>query len=460
MMAALAIVGALVVLSIAGAFLNVDRARGMFNSIPMVVFWFALLALLILGLVGFKRLIRSPGLLGAHLGSVLILVGAMFGSDKGHTAAEKLLHLGRVPTGFMKIYEGHMTSTVHRADGKQIGELPFGIGLKDFRIEHYEDRGDWMLGIDAPPAGGEHSHERRREVIHWHLNEEVAVPFIDARLKVLQYLPSARPVVQEGAGASLEVTEADGKKTVISPEVGRKVAVSNPPGSLRVVQAFTHLLVRGAGAVNKAGSYANPALKLEFEQPDGKKSFRFAFTGAFAMHGRSKDGLSLRYVMSMTAKADPDDGLPAMEVVLTHKDKELRSWLFGQDPEQPTVLSLAPLLGSDAHVDSQGHEQLGAHLMMAARHGPIRDYISDLVVIKHGRQERQEEIEVNHPMHYGGYHFYQHSYDDQHGRFTVLRVKSDFGLWPVWAGFMLLCAGTFWICWVQPAWRHFRRTAA
>ena len=56
-------------------------------------------------------------------------------------------------------------------------------------------------------------------------------------------------------------------------------------------------------------------------------------------------------------------------------------------------------------------------------------------------------IEVNKPLHYGRFHFYQHSYDDQNHQYTVLSVASDSGLYCVYAGFLLLCLGTFWKLW-------------
>lgn len=79
----------------------------------------------------------------------------------------------------------------------------------------------------------------------------------------------------------------------------------------------------------------------------------------------------------------------------------------------------------------------------------VRDYISDLEVVDNSKVLTRKSIEVNKPLHFGGYYFYQHSYDDQAGRFTVLRVASDRGLWIVYAGYFLLCAGMFWHLWLR-----------
>jgi len=82
-------------------------------------------------------------------------------------------------------------------------------------------------------------------------------------------------------------------------------------------------------------------------------------------------------------------------------------------------------------------------------HRVIRDYISWLEVIKDGKVLAEKDIEVNHPLHFGGYHFYQHSYDDKAGQYTILQVVSDTGLPLVLAGYVMLCAGVFWHFWLR-----------
>jgi hypothetical protein len=80
----------------------------------------------------------------------------------------------------------------------------------------------------------------------------------------------------------------------------------------------------------------------------------------------------------------------------------------------------------------------------------IRDYFSDVTVIKDGKDVAGKTIEVNHPLHYGGYHFYQHSYDSEAEEYTVLSVTSDSGLYIVFSGYWLLGLGVLWQCWFRP----------
>jgi hypothetical protein len=82
-------------------------------------------------------------------------------------------------------------------------------------------------------------------------------------------------------------------------------------------------------------------------------------------------------------------------------------------------------------------------------HKSVRDYISDIQVIKGGNVVAEKTIEVNHPLHFGGYHFYQSSYDVEGHRYTVLSVVSDTGLNLVYAGYLALGVGVFWHFWIR-----------
>ncbi len=83
----------------------------------------------------------------------------------------------------------------------------------------------------------------------------------------------------------------------------------------------------------------------------------------------------------------------------------------------------------------------------------VRDYISSLAVIKNGKTVAEKNVEVNHPLHYGGYYFYQHSYDAQEGQYSVLMVVSDTGLGFVYAGYVMLCVGVIWQFWLRDIFR-------
>ena len=89
--------------------------------------------------------------------------------------------------------------------------------------------------------------------------------------------------------------------------------------------------------------------------------------------------------------------------------------------------------------------------------GMVRDYFSDIQVIEEGKVVLEKAIEVNAPLHYGGYHFYQSSYDEREERYTVLSVMSDSGLYIVYAGLWVMGIGIMWVLWLRPVIRHFKK---
>jgi len=448
--------GLLVVLSGAGAFSGTEESRKLFNSGPLALFWVLFSALFVLGLVVFKRLRHSPGLLAIHAGSLLVLVGSLWASQGGHDLAKRLFNSRKIRAGYMRIQEGHSDSIVRDGDGQQLGRLPFSVGLEDFWLEYYDT---WILAIDVPPV--DDTHERPQTIIPWagKTGTELDVPFTGAKLTVLQYIDTAKAVFREIDDPPLEISDSGSEKIVVPVEIGKKIPLPSGRGVLTIDRKFTHLVVQGRKAVNVDGSNANPAVQVRIEKPDGTEVYDYAWSRPVRMPGRGLEGLNLRYVLRefVGVETDPTSTVPAMEVLLTYEGKSLREWLLARDPMIPVQLPLASLLGSRPHVDAHGHRHAGPRLLMGPPRGAIRDFKSRLVVLEEGKQIIEKVIEVNDPLHYEGYHFYQHGYDARAGRFTDLRVTSDSGLTFVYMGFFLLCAGTFWLFWVQPAWAYFRK---
>jgi cytochrome c biogenesis protein ResB len=126
---------------------------------------------------------------------------------------------------------------------------------------------------------------------------------------------------------------------------------------------------------------------------------------------------------------DPRPGSnPALEVLVTLPDGQMTT---------KYIFELFP-----------GHSSAEDKFLMSYRRMPS-DYISELQVIRDGKVVGEKDIEVNHPLHYGGYHFYQSSYDAKAGQFTVLQVVSDSGLYIVYAGYWALCLGVIWHLWLR-----------
>jgi len=350
----LAAVGALAALSVVGTFRGADGARALFTSEPLAVFWILLAALLVACFFFGTGLLRSPGLVAMHVGSVLVLVGAMWGSDRGHSVAEKLLGRHKIPHGYMMIPEGAATDEVaDEATGEPVGRLPFRVGLKDFRIEYYPAKGPWKLwfGMPVPP---DHAPRMGWVPIAWEEGEEVSVGRTALRVRAIQYLPHARPVRDE------------------------------------------------AGEI----------------------------TGA---------------------APDAQSPTPAMEVEVAVRDQAFRGWILVPEGEDRASLSLAPIMPKDLS------KEAAPNLWLVQPRSMPKDYFSDLAVLEGGAVVAEKTIEVNDPLGWGGYHFYQVDYDHDRGEYTVLSVRSDSGLYAVYAGFVLLVAGTFVRFWFERAWTGLRR---
>jgi hypothetical protein len=149
-----------------------------------------------------------------------------------------------------------------------------------------------------------------------------------------------------------------------------------------------------------------------------------------------------------SARADPATGLPAAEVLVRSAAGERRAWML---PHPGDDLVKEPLREADpARAGASLDDWDGPTLFLHKSRGAVMAYKSDIAIIGDDGGKRplgEAMIEVNSPLHWGGYHFYQLDYDHAAEAFTILKVVSDSGLWAVWAGFFLIIAGVFGKCW-------------
>lgn len=130
--AALIIIILLILFSIYGAFLGSEGAQNFFNCPVLMAYWFVLGLMLIAGSIIFRRLLLI------HVGCILVLLGAMLGSDAGHGFRQKLLGINKIHKGQMLIYQGQESNKVKVERDSMTEELPFSIKLKKFRVDYYE----------------------------------------------------------------------------------------------------------------------------------------------------------------------------------------------------------------------------------------------------------------------------------------------------------------------------------
>jgi hypothetical protein len=446
----LALLVALIALSIAGAFMGSARAAAMFNSPPMIIFWILLAWLFTCGLVFFPRWFLSPGYIGMHAGCLLILLGGMLGSQAGHLLLGRVRGGQKVRSGEMILGQGDRSSEVIvRDEGKVYGaEIPFDVGLGRAWVEHYEPAG-LALGrapaaTDTMPAG---ATDLNWQPLDWQLGKPVQVGSDGATLIVKQYLPSARAIPGPGV---LHVRDAAGKVTDVAAELGCEVVLELPAVTVRVAHVYQNLWPRRRPLSAPRPSFAeafeerplcgrplNPAVELSFTAADGNATSTLVFHRPH-LHGRLPEGIEVEYDFPgpLTAAADDQTHAPAMQVSLVSRGHAADFWLAA-DPAWPHTT--APLGAAPAM------------LAMAEPAGPVKAYRAELTLYKNDSPVAARTIAVNHPLHYGGYHLSLASYQtSSEGAYVVLAVRSDTGLAAVYAGFALLAAGMAWQFYVVP----------
>jgi len=136
---------------------------------------------------------------------------------------------------------------------------------------------------------------------------------------------------------------------------------------------------------------------------------------------------------------------------------KVQNHLFGTDKFQTGQMAIFEgdaenrirLEGSDQIKELPFHIKLKDFRIEYYKPESVRDCISDVQVVKDGKVVAEKSIEVNHPLHFGGYHFCQSSFDAQGHGYTVLSVVSDTGLDIVYAGYLALGIGVFWHFWLR-----------
>ncbi len=345
MWSALTLIILLIFLSAYGAFLGAERTRNLVNSLPLMVYWLAFVLVLITGLASFRRLVRVPRLLLMHGGCILILAGAMWGSDAGHKLQKKLFGIDKIKDGQIVIYEGSSQNRVALGTAEEFRKLLFSVDQQG-RIEYYWQDGKNLVMLE-------------------HRELPFFVELKDFRIEY--YKPEY-----------LWVQSHEGRSWKIAVEIGSEFSLGADFGTVKILKVFENfkITIEGGIVYDDPEPGYNPALEVQIKHADGAVTTQYAFERSSG-HIHREDKFVLRYQRI------------------------------------------------------------------------ISDYISELQIIENNKVVAEKDIEVNHPLHYGGYHFYQHSYDAEAGQYTVLAVTSDTSLALVYAGYLMLCIGVFWQLWLR-----------
>jgi len=395
MWAALVLIIVLTVMSIYGAFIGAERAQAFFNSVPSVVFWALFAVALIAGFIAFRRLIRVPGLLLIHAGCILILIGGALGSEKGYKATGN----DDVREGWMTIYEGQ-TSNQAKVEKK--------IPLFSVSMEFARSLDSRIIAPNLRQECEKGQVVLSQEAVAWVSQAQSAWVIVDepkqyfirregAKLKVYDFVKEMKELpfsiklndfrleYYGDETSYLEVEVAGGQAQRVPAEIEQEIDLGAELGTAKITRKFERFKMS-----------LDDGKQVPFEDPQGNP-------------------------------------MPALEVQITPPEGEVTNRY---------AFSLMP---------GFGHTQDGPKLTyVRTSGGAISDFISELEVTdKDGKVLAKKDIEVNHPLQYGGYRFYQSGYDNEAARYTVLQVVSDTGVMIVFAGYWLLCIGVVWHMWLR-----------
>lgn len=133
----------------------------------------------------------------------------------------------------------------------------------------------------------------------------------------------------------------------------------------------------------------------------------------------------------------------------------------------PNVISLEQLFAEKGKTP----EQVRAAYKAASAPGfvltrarlAVKGYFADVSVVQNEKIVERKTISVNDPLHFGGFYFYLQSMSteldenrDVH-HYAFLKVRSDAGIYWVYSGFALICAGLIIQLWIVPLFRKFKK---
>ena len=441
----------LIGLSLTSAFLGADTSAELFNSPPLVVFWSLLAAGLAVGLTAWRSMIRQPGLAMMHLGCLLVIAGAMWGSDKAHELRSQLAGKAKPPHGAIILAEGQVFNELleieHSKMPEPISRLNFSLMAKRVWTEYYPPKPPrWQFHYITRDEAGVIVESK---LLDCKPGEAVKLPD-GTSFGVLEYWTD-----DDTAGPRLLISDGEAETVVMPAIVGEERRIAVIGAVVKVVRRFENFRVNRS-AVGQSEPFDapggwNPALELECISDNGKTLKAFAFTPSLAMKFAGHQSQLDILMMYLPPPPERHGRLapPAVLLEFARGQTQTRGWLAAGEFSSHEVMRI-PTAGKLA---AGG---LRKELVIAKPHQEVRDYKVDVAVLDaQGRQVAREIVEVNSPLHHGGYHFCLSEFID--GKYPLLRVRSDDGLYCVYVGFAMLLAGMLLQLWGRPIWRALRR---
>lgn len=448
-----ALIALLMGLSILGAFLGPDRARAMFTSPPIAAMWTLLIVVLLAGCLAWPIMLRRPSLLAMHVGGVLIVAGAMWGSRPAEDLRRALTGRSPMADGAMQVAIGSATAeAVTLGTDRQapsLRALPFAVHCRDAWKEYYPTDVDrWMLYVRREVDGRE-----RITPLGLAFESPQALPDTDISVRVLRYVA---PAPDDPPAMLLDSPELT---AVVPLRIGTAVDIPRAGATLTALRFLRSAQVLSEGDkqtyVDRPGGLPMPGVEVEFRAEGRPEPIRMLVRSPQAALERWKPSQNL-LLMYLPPARPGTNRTPAPVVKLefhTPSGNPVAGWIAaGRKPV--SRVSLRGLFQAQEAFDAIGQPEL----LLVAPAQALRDVKADLALLDdNGQALRQKTIEVNKPLRYGGYSMYLQRLEYP---FVYLRVRRHGHWYVVYAGFGLLLAGGIGALWLSPLLRRSRRMQA
>jgi len=293
------------------------------------------------------------------------------------------------------------------------------------------------------------------------------------------------------ASDHIEITLAEEPETrSYSAEVGSKYNVENTGYSLEILRYVPDFIITPERqVVSRSDQPNNPALQVRLTGSDGATQEHWLFAKFPTTHMGAQTPFEMIFKMDPHANdfarslfvLNPADGEPILALLDDGKVLEKKQIAAGESftiPGSPYTLTIERFLENTnivrkienradmphqpaLKVSVKGSSEplylwegtpvdIPGYKMVFRQEDVVRDFFSILQVINGERVVAEKKIEVNDPLRYGGYTFYQASYDSQNLSWSGLQVKKDPGVLFVYAGFTIMTLGMIVIFYINP----------
>jgi hypothetical protein len=378
-----------------------------------------------------------------------------------------------------------LAPTAHGQEKRASGNPPYPI-IK-VQVEDHSLRR--MTGEEAKASGWLAAYDHHQNSFTSVFNTDARVLFTWQRPEeVTGLLEGKTEETSDRGGLGHTITYTiDGKAGELGVDVDKEYKLEGSPYRLKVSGYYASFKIDQGKPYSSSNEPTNPALSVEITDMDdpGKKVYGPLYLFAreefrSMMHeGDLPPGLELVYEMSGAVSTGETTvyivGQDSSVYVMNGTQLISRNALeFGiQVPfqaaghqlmlsvqemylDQP-LCELAVTEGGSSDTllisplfDNRIRHRSGLYVSVFHRERDILDYKSSVRVFEEDKEIMSWIIEVNHPLVFSGYSIYQQNYNEMDWTWTGFEVVRDPGLWIVYLGFIMMCAGCIWVFYVRP----------